>query len=276
MIANTFFYIYGGIGIFVFACVFSSVIWLLSIIVTKLKDNASFLFGIIICIALLPLLVVKYTGFAIENINNIFGSGVNIPTLVVPVGISFYTFEAVSLLCDIRNQKINEKVSLLDVYLYLMFFPTVTSGPIFRFQNFREGLTGELNLSYYGNAIDRIIIGLSKKVLVADKIGAVADYYFNGVAAGSNYSCMGLWIGSIAYTLQLYFDFSGYSDMAIGIGKLLGFDICENFNAPYQAKSISDFWKRWHISLTKWFRDYVYIPRGGIDVRCQSTFLICL
>jgi D-alanyl-lipoteichoic acid acyltransferase DltB (MBOAT superfamily) len=194
---------------------------------------------------------------------------VNAPKLVVPVGISFYTFEAVSLLCDIRMRKIKEKVSLSDVYLYLLFFPTVTSGPIFRFRDFRDGMNGKLNLSGYGSAIDRIIIGLSKKVLVADKIAVLADYYFDGVASGNNYSCPGLWIGSITYTLQLYFDFSGYSDMAIGIGKLLGFDICENFNNPYQANSISDFWKRWHISLSQWFRDYVYIPLGGS--RCSKS-----
>jgi D-alanyl-lipoteichoic acid acyltransferase DltB (MBOAT superfamily) len=147
--------------------------------------------------------------------------------------------------------------------LYLLFFPTVTSGPIFRFRNFKDGLNGKINVSNYGNAIDRIIIGLSKKVLVADKIAVLADYYFDGVAAGVSYSSLGLWIGSIAYTLQLYFDFSGYSDMAIGIGQLMGFDICQNFNDPYQANSISDFWKRWHISLSQWFRDYVYIPLGG-------------
>ncbi len=263
LFANMVFYLWGGIGTFIFGCVFSAVVWLFSILVSRLRGKASFLFGIIICITLIPLLAVKYTGFAIENINDVLGYEMNIPALIVPVGISFYTFEAVSLLCDIRTGKIKEKVSLLDVYLYLMFFPTVTSGPIFRFENFRNGLNGELNLSNYGNAIDRIIIGLSKKVLVADKIAILADYYFDGVASGNEYSCLGLWIGSFAYTLQLYFDFSGYSDMAIGMGKLLGFDICENFNNPYQANSISDFWKRWHISLSQWFRDYVYIPLGG-------------
>lgn len=120
-----------------------------------------------------------------------------------------------------------------------------------------------MNLENFGYAIERIAIGLCKKKLIADKIVILSDYYFDGVASGNTYSCLGLWMGSIAYTLQLYFDFSGYSDMAIGIGKLLGFDIYENFNEPYQANSISDFWKRWHISLSQWFKDYVYIPLGG-------------
>ncbi len=261
LLANTAFYVWGGIGGSVFVCLFSAILWLFSVIISKNKNRI--LFGALIFITVIPLLAAKYTGFAINNINNITGYGLDVPDFIMPIGISFFTFEAISLLCDIHSKKIGEKISLLDVYLYLTFFPTVTSGPIIRFQDFRDGLHNHINASNYGHAIERIVIGLCKKVLIADKIALLADYYFDGVASGNIYSCMGLWIGSIAYTLQLYYDFSGYSDMAIGIGGLLGFRISENFNKPYQANSISDFWKRWHISLSQWFRDYAYIPLGG-------------
>ncbi|MCF0133928.1 MAG: MBOAT family protein [Blautia sp.] len=183
-------------------------------------------------------------------------------SLPVPIGISFYSFEAISLLVDVYRGGIEAKPSLLRVYLYLSFFPTVASGPIIRYHEFCNGLRNSLRI-HYSDAIERIIVGLGKKVLVADKISVLADYYFDGVAIGNRYSSLGLWLGSIAYTLQLYFDFSGYSDIAIGIGQLLGFNIRENFNKPYHANSISDFWKRWHMSLTQWLRDYVYIPLGG-------------
>ncbi|MCF0111156.1 MAG: MBOAT family protein [Erysipelotrichaceae bacterium] len=201
--------------------------------------------------------------FAIFGINSIFNSGIQPVSILIPMGISFFTFEAVSFLADVYNEKIKDKPSILNVYLYLSFFTTVTSGPIIRFKEFNQGLRNNLQTINYANAIERIMIGLCKKVLIADKISVLANYYFDGVALGNQYSSIGLWLGSIAYTLQLYFDFSGYSDIAIGIGQLLGFSIRENFNKPYQAGSISDFWKRWHISLTQWFRDYVYIPLGG-------------
>ncbi len=261
LLANTVFYIWGGIGAFVFLCLFSIVLWLFTVIVNRSKNK--FLFAVMIGITLIPLFATKYTGFVVGNINSFVGCKLNIPDISVPIGISFFTFEAISLLCDLYAGKIQAKISCLDVYLYLSFFPTVTSGPIIRFQDFKNGLCNRIHNIDYGYAVERIIIGLCKKVLVADKIAVLADYYFDGAALGNVYSCLGLWIGSITYTLQLYFDFSGYSDMAIGIGQLLGFNISENFNKPYQAGSISDFWKRWHISLSRWFKDYVYIPLGG-------------
>ena len=132
-----------------------------------------------------------------------------------------------------------------------------------RISCFEEGLKRNPSMDDYNEGIKRFAIGLGKKVLLADKIAPLADYYFKGIANGNSYSMFGLWMGSIAYTLQIYFDFSGYSDMAIGIAKTIGFNIPENFNMPYLATSIKDFWRRWHISLSSWFRDYVYIPLGG-------------
>ena len=190
-------------------------VWLFSLLVSKTKSKL--LFGLSIAITTIPLLATKYIGFVVENINSISGFGIEIPQILMPLGILFFTFEAISLLCDIRMRKIEGKVSIFDTFLYLTFFATVTSGPIIRYQNFKDGLKSKIEFENYGLAIEKIIIGLCKKVLIADKIALLADYYFDGVAAGSTYSCLGLWIGSIAYTLQLYYDFSGYSDMAIGI-----------------------------------------------------------
>lgn len=260
-LADSLFYVWGGVGAFIFVCGYAVFIWLFSLLVKGLRNKGILTISIICSVA--PLLLVKYTNFVISNFNSLFNSRLASSSIVVPIGISFFTFEASSLLVDIYKGKIENPPNLLNVYLYLTFFPTVTSGPIIRYNEFEAGLSARLNTVNYADSIERIAIGLCKKVLIADKIAVLADYYFDGIAAGNSYSSLGLWIGSIAYTLQLYFDFSGYSDMAIGIGQLLGFNIRKNFNKPYQANSVSDFWKRWHISLTSWFRDYIYIPLGG-------------
>lgn len=269
--ANCIFYVWGGLGAFLYLCCFTVVVWLVCLAVYKSKANTKnieistvkMISGGGIALVCIPLLIVKYLSFFISGINKFIGFQLDPPDILVPLGISFFTFEAVSLICDICSGKIQKFVPIWDVFLYLSFFPTVTSGPILRYSDFQNGLTDKIDISLYGEAFERIAVGLCKKVLIADKIAPLADYYFNGVAAGNTYSTLGLWIGSFAYSLQIYFDFSGYSDMAIGIGKLLGFHIPENFNKPYQAGSISDFWRRWHISLSQWFRDYVYIPLGG-------------
>ena len=265
--ANSLFLIWGGAGSFLFLCAFSILVFLLSIFVYKVRKRWTLAISLLLAAA--PLIVIKYTMFIIQQINSILRSSIKAPSLLVPVGISFVTFEAVSLLVDIYREKVKSLPGLLNTYLYLTFFPTVTSGPILRYDSFQKGLHSRNNTCDYSASIERIVIGLCKKVLIADKLSILADFYFNGVAKEVPYSCIGLWIGSIAYTLQLYYDFSGYSDMAIGIGKLLGFNIIENFNRPYRAISISDFWKRWHISLTQWFRDYIYIPLGGN--RCSKA-----
>lgn len=261
ILMNSIFYIWGGIGAFFFVCVFSFFVWGFSNRIAKKRVKS--LFRVFIVITLFPLLFVKYSVFIIGNLNSLLGGKLAYPEIIIPMGISFFTFQAISLLSDIYTEKITEEVSLGEVFTYLTFFPTVTSGPIMRFENFKKGLKGEvIPVSDY-EAIEKILLGLCKKVLIADKLAILANYYFDGMTEGRTFSALGLWMGSIAYTLQLYFDFSGYSDMAMGIGQFLGFDVGKNFNSPYQAKSISDFWKRWHISLSQWFRDYVYIPLGG-------------
>ncbi len=261
LLANSLFIVWGGVGYLLFHCAFSIIISLLATIVYKIRNRLILTFSVLLSVV--PLVVTKYTAFIINIINSVTGFNATAPSIVIPIGISFVTFEAISLLVDIFRGTVSRNPSLFNTYLYLSFFPTVTSGPIIRYDDFNNGLYNHHFSCDYMASIERIEIGLCKKVLIADKIAILADYYFDGVALGNNFSCVGLWIGSIAYSLQLYFDFSGYSDMAIGIGGLLGFNISENFNQPYQACSISDFWKRWHISLTQWFRDYIYIPLGG-------------
>ena len=260
-LANCVFLIRGGVGSFLFICAFAVIIRLFSLLVGKTKKI--WLLALCLVFTVMPLVFFKYTAFLIGMINPLSDGLSWTSSMIIPLGISFVTFEAVSLLCDIYKDRTDKIPGFIDTYLYLSFFPTVTSGPIIRFNEFESGLISP-SLSFDRAAsVERIAIGLCKKTLIADKLAILADHYFDGIACGSSYSAAGLWIGSIAYTLQLYYDFSGYSDMAIGIGQLMGFDIRENFNRPYQADSISDFWKRWHMSLTQWFRDYVYIPLGG-------------
>lgn len=273
---NTVFYVFGGVKAFVFLLIFIVITYLFTILLYRYKNKL--LFGLACIILCLPLLLFKYFAYILPSYmeaGTIFGS-------IAPLGISFFTFEAISLISDVYTGRFDHKIKLYQVFLYLSFFVTITSGPIIRMDDFEKGIrdnlgpnrsivqenNNEINLKLedgrdYYRFLERIMLGLIKKLLIADKIAPLADYYFSGVALGNSYSAIGLWIGSIAYTLQLFFDFSGYSDIAIGIGGLCGFDIPENFNAPYQARSIQDFWRRWHITLSRWFRDYIYIPLGG-------------
>ena len=183
----------------------------------------------------------------------------------LPIGISFYTFQALSLVIDVyRDQQAGDatKVSFWDVLLYISFFPQLIAGPIVQYQDIRPYLRSRtVNAEGISGGIRRFVIGLSKKVLLADTMAVVCDSLYT--QADISISGFAAWVAAICYLFQIYFDFSGYSDMAIGLGKMLGFHFKENFNMPYTASSLRDFWRRWHISLSSWFRDYVYIPLGG-------------
>lgn len=258
---NLVFYLWGGL---LPTCIFALVVvltWFLSRLCQVYHNRLTLLLG---CgVLAFPLAFMKYSSFFAETVNRVLNSGFSVGSMIVPLGISFFTFEAISFLCDIYTGKVVGQVKLIDLYLYLSFFPTITSGPILRFLDFKNDLDAPMSYQKVPIYTERILMGLGKKILIADKVGFIADYYFNGVSSGINFSGLGLWIGAIAYALQLYFDFSGYSDIAIGVGGMLGFQIPENFQKPYCAKSIQDFWRRWHITLSRWFRDYVYIPLGG-------------
>lgn len=247
--ANIIFYIWGGSQAFLLVLAICLLAYCACKIIEKKKNKWLLLFFCVVII--IPLIESKYTGvFSNDNV-------------VLPLGISFYTFTALSCVIDIYNAKTSHVPTFMEMFMYICFFPCISSGPIVRFENFAEGLKRPVELVGLNVGVELLVIGLCKKVLVADKLSPLVAYYFDGVAMGNEYSSLGLWIGSIAYSMQIYFDFSGYSEMAIGIAKMLGFEIPMNFNKPYQANSIQDFWRRWHISLSTWFRDYIYIPLGG-------------
>ena len=208
------------------------------------------------------LLVFKYTGFLVTNFNAITGLSVPIPAIRLPIGISFYTFQALSYVLDVWKGDVKVQKNYAKVLLYIAFFPQLIAGPIVRYRDIEEEIDSrEVDLQQTAFGLRRFIGGLAKKVLIADAMGAAADFLFTQGAA--NLNILGAWIGAIAYLMQIYFDFSAYSDMAIGLGKMFGFHFRENFLYPYRAATMQDFWRRWHISLSSWFRDYVYIPLGG-------------
>ncbi|MCR5301171.1 MAG: MBOAT family protein [Lachnospiraceae bacterium] len=204
----------------------------------------------------------KYTDFFIENINWITGLDIPLRHIILPLGISFYTFQGMSYVFDISRGKGKVLKNPLRLALYISFFPQLIAGPIVRYETIAPQLEHRnVDTAVLNDAIFRFVRGLTKKVLLANMIGEYAGICF-AEGAGS-LTLVSSWAGAIAYTLQIYFDFSGYSDMAIGLGAIFGFSFPENFDHPYCAQSITEFWRRWHISLGTWFRDYVYIPLGG-------------
>ena len=211
----------------------------------------------------------KYANFLVDasrSFTDMIGlpvlNNVTLPYIALPIGISFYTFQGISYTLDIYWGRIRANKSFLDYGTYVAMFPHQIAGPIVRYADIAPELAERsTGLEKFGIGVERFIIGLAKKVLLANTFASLADGIFN--APANSYQTATAWLGIIAYSLQIYFDFSGYSDMAIGLGKMVGFDFKENFNYPYIARSIQDFWRRWHISLSSWFRDYVYIPLGG-------------
>lgn len=207
----------------------------------------------------------KYLGFLMENVNWIFHLSLPVPQIVLPIGISFFTFQAISYIVDVYRGDGRVQKSLMNVCLYISFFPQLIAGPIVRYQTFDDQITTRREtLDDFCEGIRRFIVGLAKKVLLANNLAALADTAF--AMQTTELSLVGTWLAAASYMLQLYFDFSGYSDMAIGLARMFGFHLLENFNLPFIARSIAGFWKRWHISLTSWFRDYLYFPLGGSRV----------
>ena len=228
------------------------------------KDSQSkklwLIFSIIFNLGIL--VIFKYANFLTDNINSIMKIDLGIPQIALPLGISFFTFQIMSYVIDVYRKEGRVQKNIFDLALYVSLFPQLVAGPIVRYQTVDEQINNrEHSLNKFAVGVERFIIGLGKKVIFSNQLGLIADGVFNSQI--SNLSTMQAWLGIICYTLQIYFDFSGYSDMAIGLGKMFGFDFLENFNYPYISQSVSEFWRRWHISLGTWFRDYVYIPLGG-------------
>jgi alginate O-acetyltransferase complex protein AlgI len=233
------------------------------------RQKRTFYLTLGVSINLFLLFSYKYANFMVENLNSILSlfhlHGIDIPTIHLPLGISFFTFQAISYLVDLYRREVPAQKKLLDLGLYIALFPQLIAGPIVRYHDVSAQISNRNHSTeLFASGAIRFIYGLAKKVLIANPLAEVADTAFE--LTGNELTMPLAWLGILAYTLQIYFDFSGYSDMAIGLGRMFGFRFHENFNYPYIAISLRDFWRRWHISLSTWFRDYVYIPLGGSRV----------
>lgn len=272
LLISLIFYAWGE-PVYVFLMMFTTVFdYLIGLLINKyrrnkIKSKRIFIFAVLVNLGILGFF--KYYGFVIENINSVFSLNIGYNQLPLPIGISFYTFQTLSYVIDVYLDKVKVQKSLISFGLYVTMFPQLVAGPIVRYTDIDYQLKHRTHsMNKFGEGVDRFIQGLSKKVLIANNIGMI----FTSIQQydASEISVLTAWLAIAAYTLQLYFDFSGYSDMAIGLGKMLGFDFIENFNYPYISKSVTEFWRRWHISLGSWFREYVYIPLGGN--RCSTIF----
>ena len=222
------------------------------------KAGVSLFFGVLVNLLMLGFF--KYYGFAAENIEAVTGWQLPQLSLPLPIGLSFYTFQSLSYLIDVYWGKAQCQKNILSFGLYISMFPQLVAGPIVQYADIDAQLKDrEESMDKFGQGVQYFIWGLAKKVLLANNLGAVHE----AVTALPSLSVLSAWVGALAYTFQIYYDFSGYSDMAIGLGKMFGFELKENFANPYCARSITQFWRRWHISLGSWFREYVYIPLGG-------------
>lgn len=220
----------------------------------------------------------KYFNFFVDNVNTLGGwlsiGHISIASIILPIGISFYTFESITYAVDVYRDVHKPLDNFWEYQLYILFFPKLIAGPIVRYHDISDQITGHVENENANNKLHGFVqfcIGLSKKVLIANVMGAQADAIMSMDAGNINTAAA--WIGAVAYTFQIYFDFSGYSDMAIGIGKILGFNLPENFNNPYTSTSITDFWRRWHITLGAWMKNYLYIPLGGNRVSNGRLYL---
>lgn len=277
IISSLLFYGWGE-PVFVFLMLFSIFLnWLFGLGVAKFKEKsigkAKLCVALSVVMNLSLMFVFKYLTFALENINAIFSSNLDTLDIALPIGISFFTFQAMSYVIDVYRGNGAAQKNPFNVALYIAFFPQLIAGPIVRYQTIAEQINfRKENFNDFSDGVYRFMLGFCKKVLIANNVASIADEIFNG----SEMSVATAWIGAIAYTLQIFFDFAGYSEMAIGLGKMFGFHFLENFDYPYISKSVSEFWRRWHISLGSWFRDYVYFPLGGSRVSKKSRLIFNL
>ena len=259
LIFSIIFYLFGGPSylLLLFSVVFIDYIGAILIEKTS-KRKLFFLITIILNIGVLVFF--KYTGFFLRNINSLFNLDLFVPKIVLPIGISFYTFQAMSYVIDVYRKKVELQKNFFTLLLYVSLFPQLVAGPIVRYETIEKSLKKrKTTFDDFCYGVERFILGFSKKIIIANQMGKLADTIF----ASNSLTSPTAFIGGLAYMMQIYFDFSAYSDMAIGMGRMFGFKFLENFNFPYISKSITEFWRRWHISLSTWFRDYVYIPLGG-------------
>ena len=234
------------------------------------KEKRSLVFAITANIVLLVFF--KYFGFLVESTNTLFGISIPYRELALPIGISFYTFQEISYIVDVYRGKVKAQQSLVKYALYVSMFPQLVAGPIVCYGDIEKQLTErKISGRKLGQGAMLFIIGLSKKAVLANTLGKIFEEISS--TSASNLTVLMAWLGCITYAFQIYFDFSGYSDMAIGLGRMFGFEFKKNFDVPYISKSITEFWRRWHISLSSWFREYVYIPLGGNHVTISRNIV---
>jgi alginate O-acetyltransferase complex protein AlgI len=273
---SVFFYSWGEPDVIIFMLLCILINYFSAILIEIGYGKKALIFGIVSSISML--FYFKYFVFFLESSNTIlsyFNFHIeyfnDIKKIALPIGISFYTFQSLSYLIDVYRKEVKAQRNLVSLATLITMFPHLIAGPIIRYKDLENELAErKLSLLLFSEGTERFILGLAKKVIIANSCAYVADNIFNVGFENLNFKIA--WLGIIAYTLQIYFDFSAYSDMAIGLAKMLGFRFRENFNYPYTAKSIQDFWRRWHISLSSWFRDYVYIPLGGNRVSNHKLY----
>ncbi len=269
--ASLFFYFYGEpkyLILMISVITFSFIFGLLTDRADGKKRKALTILSV--AVSLSALIFFKYTDFFITDINLLFGTNIGLLKLTLPVGVSFFTFQAISYNIDVYRRDVPAQKNLINLALYISLFPQLVAGPIVRYSDIeRELHTRKHSLEGFSYGIRRFVFGLAKKVLLANSFGSLCETFRDT----SDKSTLFFWVYAVAYSLQVYFDFSGYSDMAIGLGSMLGFKFIENFRHPFASGSVTEFWRRWHISLGSWFRDYVYIPMGGNRVSKPRFFL---
>lgn len=268
LIGSLLFYFYGEQRYFYIIILMGLINYLIG---NKLsKSKSKFILTIGILINILVLFYFKYYDFFVQNFNNIFGFNISFLNIIIPLGISFFTFKNISYIVDIYNGKIQKAKNLFYYLTYLVMFPSLVQGPIVRYETVSEELekrSSSFNL--FSKGVSRFVIGLSKKVILADTLGK----FISSLSLIESQTVLSAWLKAICDITRLYLDFSGYSDMAIGLGLMLGFHFLENFNYPFCASSLTDFWRRWHISLSSFFKDYIYIPLGGSRVNKFRKYL---
>ena len=258
LISSLLFYFYGEPKYIILMIIEIVLAYFEARLIEKYKSKEIFIFSIFIHVLLLC--IFKYTNFLITNINGIFNTNISLLNIVLPIGISFYTFQIISYLVDVYKEKVKAQKNFISLATYVSLFPQLIAGPIVRYETINDELDNrKQTFNDFSSGISRFIIGLSKKVLIANILGELCNIFI----LSNEKIVLFYWIYGISYSLQIYFDFSAYSDMAIGLGRMFGFHFMENFDYPYISKSITEFWRRWHISLSSWFKDYVYIPLGG-------------
>ena len=277
LFASLFFYAWGGVSFTILLIASILINYIIGLLIDRHRKNqkAKIYLAIGVSLNLLLLAIFKYANFLVDNINAL-GYGIGFPKIeldpiLLPLGISFFTFQAISYIVDVYQERSFVQKNLPNLALYIALFPQLIAGPIVRYHDIAKQIV-QRSLSWpkFASGIERFIVGLGKKVLLANNFALIADEVF--AVSPANLDPLAAWFGLLCYTLQIYFDFSGYSDMAIGLGRMFGFDIPENFNFPYIARSVREFWRRWHISLSNWFRDYLYIPLGGNRISEASTY----